>query len=485
MKYIKKKISIKSRILRSILTLLIIIFLGIVFSFNLLVNTYIQKSSNTELKKATNLVENFDKSLIPLKYPKEKPLPREFEIHEREENEFPEFMKGVQEKVRMAEMQSNAEAMVIDKNYNLVFPTREEDFLKDINEYEFILKQIKNDKISLEYNEPFKVSTKNKKYYASILKIKSVESIEDNYLVLFIDISATLNLANQINTLLILVMIIAGILATLTAIVLSNKIARPIQKLCGFAKNIGKGKFDKNDFNFADKELDELSKIMNKSAEYLDKYDKEQKIFFQNASHELRTPLMSIKGYAEAIKYNVIDKDSASHVILEESNRLSDMVEELLYISKIDNITKDYELVECDIRELLSNCTLKQKARALNKGIEFKYDFDEEEVLLNCDEKSMYRAFLNIIENALRYAKSQIIIGCKKTNESIVVYIEDDGEGIKNEDLDYIFDRFYKGNKGKHGIGLSIVKSIIKKHDGDIKAENTDLGAKFTIIIKS
>lgn len=488
MKKIKKKISIKTRILASILGLLVIIFLGIIFSFNNLVNTYIEKNSNSELRKATSLVEHFDKSLIPAKPPKEKPIPKEFENYEHEKNEFPEFMKGVLEKVRMAEMNSNAEAMVIDSNYNLEFPTREDDFLKNIDEYENILNQIKDQKINLHSNENFKISTTIGKYYASILKIESIESKEskeENYLILFIDISSTLNLANQINTVLIAVMAIAGILAIITAIILSNKIAKPIQQLCGFAKNIGKGDFSKSEFDFSDREIDELSQIMNKSVQYLDKYDKEQKIFFQNASHELRTPLMSIKGYAEAIKYNVIDKNSASDIILEESNRLSDMVEELLYISKIDNITKDYNLIDCDMREILSNCTLKQKVSALSKGIEFKYDFDEDEVILNCDEKSMYRAFLNIIENALRYANSQIIIGCKNLDSNIIIYIEDDGDGIKDEDLNHVFDRFYKGNKGKNGIGLSIVKSIIEKHNGKVYAQNTELGAKFVVCINN
>ncbi|HSQ87627.1 HAMP domain-containing sensor histidine kinase [Romboutsia sp.] len=483
----KNKTSIKIRILRSILILIGIIFLGTGLSFNLLVNSYIENSSNEQLKKATELVENFDKSLIPIKTREMKPSPKEYELHEFDkvkQKDFPDFMKGVHEKVEMAMMESDAEAIVINKDYKLVFPTKEEDFLKNINEYESILNEIKSKKISLNSRETFKISTKHGNYYTSILKIKSMKNVEDNYLVLFIDISNTLNLANQINTLLMLVMFLAGILSIFTAVILSNKIAKPIQELSKFAKNIGQGNFNKFDFDFADKELDELSQIMNKSAEYLDKYDKEQKIFFQNASHELRTPLMSIKGYAEAIKYNVIDKDSASAVILEESDRLSEMVEDLLYISKIDNITKDYTLVECDIREILSNCTLKQKARAINKGIEFKYDFSDEEVLLNCDEKSISRAFLNLIENALRYANSKIIIGCKNYNNKVVIYIEDDGDGIKEEDLNHIFDRFYKGEKGKHGIGLSIVKSIINKHDGNIYAENSDLGAKFKIEFK-
>ena len=193
---------------------------------------------------------------------------------------------------------------------------------------------------------------------------------------------------------------------------------------------------------------------------------------------------MSIKGYAEAIKYNVLDKESASEVILEESDRLIELIEELLYISKVDNITNDYILIEHDLREILSNCAVKQKARAITLGIEFKYNFDEEAVLLKCDEKSIYRAFLNIIVNALRYAKSQICITCKKENDKIIISIENDGEHIREKDLPHVFERFYKGENGKHGIGLSIVKSIIDKHNGYVYAHNTNEGVRFDIILK-
>ncbi len=190
---------------------------------------------------------------------------------------------------------------------------------------------------------------------------------------------------------------------------------------------------------------------------------------------------MSIKGYAEAIKYNVIEKDEASDIILEESDRLSDMVEDLLYISKVDNISKSYVMIECDLRETLSNCCIKLNARAINNKIEFIYDFDDKPVLHNCDEKYLARAFLNLIENCLRYAKKNIFIRCKYIDDYINISIEDDGEGISKEDLPHIFNRFYKGEGGKHGIGLSIVESIVIKHNGLIEASNSDIGAVFTI----
>jgi len=302
----------------------------------------------------------------------------------------------------------------------------------------------------------------------------------------FVDISSNIELAVQINLMLILILAFAFLLATLTAIILAGKIAKPIKELTDFAERIGEGDFTECGVDFTDREISRLADIMNKSAAQLAKYDKEQKIFFQNASHELRTPLMSMKGYAEAIKYKVIESECAADIILEETDKLTEMVEDLLYISKIDNISKDYVKTNCDLREILSNCCITEKARALNKGIEFVYEFDQKPVMLECDEKSMSRALLNIIDNGVRYAKTKIVVSCKiepeKKNtgkikgEKILIYIEDDGEGISPEEAPYIFDRFYKGTGGKNGIGLAVVRSVLEEHNGKIWVENVGSG---------
>ena len=472
-----KKISINTRILISNLVLLGIVFLGIALTFNVFINSYIKQSTNKELNEATEAIKHFYNDS---KLEKQEDILNNrtnYNVFNRELHHDRAF-KFLSEFKRSIENKYDLESMIIDKNYELLFPDKKENFLIDIDKYESILNKIKKNNYSLDSEKNITISTNDGSYSVSIVKI---DSDLDIYIVLFINVSNILYIYKMMNIVLIIIMCIAGVLSIFAAILLSNQIGKPIQKLCIFAKNIGEGKFEKCDFDFIDKVLDQLAEAMNKSAEQLDKYDKEQKVFFQNASHELRTPLMSIKGYAEAIKYNVIDKDIATNVILEESNRLTEMVEDLLYISKIDNISKDYVLLECDLRDILSNCVLNQKANAISKGISFKYDFDEKPVLMNCDEKSISRAFLNLIENGLRYAKEYIIVGCSHDEDKITVYIEDDGEGIKESDLPYIFDRFYKGEKGKHGIGLSIVKSIVNKHNGDIFVENTDKGARFTI----
>lgn len=468
-----KKLSIKFRILASIICLITVVFLAIILSFNLLVNRFIDSSANEQLIRARKSVEKIDDMPKPIKPPTDQ--------NTEEPREISDFMRDVQEKVRLAEIESESNAMVINSNYTLLFPNRYNDFLKDITEMENLNNELKNKKFDLNAKENRRVSTKSRDYFVSSVNISNREEIDEQFLIIFIDISSTITLAKRINFVLLLVMCVAEALSIIIASILSEKIAKPIKELSGFAKQIGEGNFSTRESDYLDEELSELFIVMNKSAEYLDKYDKEQKTFFQNASHELRTPLMSIKGYAEAIKYNVIEKDEASDIILEESDRLSDMVEDLLYISKVDNISKSYVMIECDLRETLSNCCIKLNARAINNKIEFIYDFDDKPVLHNCDEKYLARAFLNLIENCLRYAKKNIFIRCKYIDDYINISIEDDGEGISKEDLPHIFNRFYKGEGGKHGIGLSIVESIVIKHNGLIEASNSDIGAVFTI----
>lgn len=478
-KVIKKKISIKTRMLFSILGLIITIFIGIVFSFNLIVNSYIEKSSHGKIEKVRDMVRDIDNKLVNQS--------QKNKIGSEEQNKiqfFMKIMKDVDEKEDKDGISSDANFMMINSNYDVLFPKGEHGWIERENNYTLIAEKLKNEDISLKSDDSYKLSVGKSHYYISSVKVNNLDKYENYYVITYIDISNTLILAEKINKVLIIIMGIATILAVILVIFLSRRIAKPVEELCESVRKLGEGDFDRCDYNFSDRELDELCKIINKASEQLENYDKEQKTFFQNVSHELRTPLMSIKGYAEGIKYGVIDKASATDIILEEGDRLEELIEEILYLSKIDNITKDYILEERDLREILSNCTIKQKLIASKNNIKFLYDFSKEEVLYVCNEKSLYRAFSNIIENNLRYALKEIKIGCKNQGDSIYVYIENDGEFIDEKDLPYIFDRFYKGKKGKHGIGLSIVKSIIEKHNGNIIAENMEFGVRFTIIFR-
>jgi len=272
------------------------------------------------------------------------------------------------------------------------------------------------------------------------------------------------------------------VVACIAAYFVSNSLTKPIEELGKFALNIGSGDFTPNDFQFKEVELEDLNMTLNKSVKQLAEYDSQQKAFFQNASHELRTPLMSIKCYAEGISFGIMEPKAASETILQETDKLADLVTDLLYISKIDNISTAYTSAQVDLTELIRDCAARQEAVATKRQIRFVFDLDESPIYYECVSELMSRAVDNLISNAIRYAKSEIILSCRKKEDKIEISVADDGEGIGPEEMSRVFERFFKGKGGNHGIGLSIVKSIVEQRDGHITAGNRDEGgAIFTI----
>ena len=214
----------------------------------------------------------------------------------------------------------------------------------------------------------------------------------------------------------------------------------------------------------------------------IEKEAERQQTFFQNASHELKTPLMAIQGYAEGIQAGVMDTGSAAEVILAESDRMTELVEELLDISKIDMGRQQLALSEMDVRELLYD-SIRAVEPAAAGGIAIVPDFPEEPVMVSCDDTRLRRAVTNILSNGVRYACSQLRLTCRADKRHVTIRIQDDGDGIAEEDLPHIFDRFYMGKSGKSGIGLALTREIIHLHKGTIRARNGDTGAVFEISI--
>ena len=215
----------------------------------------------------------------------------------------------------------------------------------------------------------------------------------------------------------------------------------------------------------------------------IEKEAERQQTFFQNASHELKTPLMAIQGYAEGIQAGVMDTGSAAEVILEESDRMTELVEELLDISKIDMGRQLLAFSEMDIRELLYDSIRAVEPTVVSGGIAIVPDFPEEPIMVKCDDMQMRRAVTNILSNGVRYARSELRLTCRADKRHVTIRIQDDGDGIAEEDLPHIFDRFYMGKSGKSGIGLALTKEIIHLHKGTIRARNGDTGAVFEISI--
>lgn len=208
------------------------------------------------------------------------------------------------------------------------------------------------------------------------------------------------------------------------------------------------------------------------------------KVLFQNVSHELKTPIMSIQGYAEGIETDVMkDHVRAAEIILNESENMRGLIEEILFISKIDNGRLKKVREELNICELLYFCMGRIEREAAKKNITLEAEFAENIPMYKGDEVQLEKVFSNLLSNALRYAKTKIRITCTLEKKYIKIVVADDGNGIDEKDFPHIFERFYKGKYGNTGIGLSIAKEVVKMHKGTIEAKN-DNGANFIVKLK-
>lgn len=446
---------IKPRILMMLLLLMTLVFSSVFIAFNLFINGYIQTNVRAQLDE---LVDNFAfHEVKPDKPPGDFMIP---ELPRQQKNKF----------------EARGEVIILDaaysiKSYNALSVNEDLDDLMGIASY------LKEKNIPLDGARYVFVSMYQGAYY-----ISSIEDAKQpgSYLVFYVNVAGINHLVETVNLAMSVIVAAAMIICFVIANIIAGSITKPVKLLSEFAVEIGKGNFQRREITFQDKEFNELGEAMNQSAEKLDIYDKDQRAFFQNVSHELRTPLQSIRCYAEGVAYGLMDPKSSGATIISETDRLSELVEDLLYISRVDSITTYVKMQENDLRDTLSLCAESFRSIALRNGVQFVFQFDEQPVIFSYHEKHMYRAFSNLISNALRYAKSEIMLSCKNEGTSVEVAITDDGSGISAEDLPHIFERFYKGRDGKHGIGLSIVKSVVELHGGQIAA-SSDMKTKFTI----
>ena len=291
-------------------------------------------------------------------------------------------------------------------------------------------------------------------------------------LLIYVDVTSLTALTHQINLILLLVIFAAILLSVMLSRRFARSLSEPVQILSGFAAEIGSGNLAPREFQFCDLEFDALAGSMNRMASELREAKQKQETFFQNVSHELRTPLTSIRGNAEGIVYGVMQPQDAAKIILSEADKLGGMVEDILYLSRMGKAAPEGAAEPLDLREVLSLCVSEQRTEAEGKGIAFRFDFDDAPVLLPLREQDAHRLFGNLVSNAIRYAGSEVSLSCHAENSSVLVSVADDGPGISDDDLPHVFERFYKGKGGKHGIGLAIAQSVAEKYHGTLTAQN-------------
>ncbi len=216
------------------------------------------------------------------------------------------------------------------------------------------------------------------------------------------------------------------------------------------------------------------------------------KDFIANASHELKTPITIITGFAETLyEHPDLSKEIIKEVtskIMRTSNRLTNLLKNLLMLSDLERIEKE-KFLKCDLYSLAQNC--KMQLLSSYKNIMVSIEKPDSDFYVSAEISLLERAVMNILENAVKYSEKspEIYISFKIIKDQITLSIKDNGVGIPIKDQPYIFDRFYTVDKararkyGGAGLGLSIVKTIMEKHQGRVGVVSDENGSVFSISI--
>lgn len=272
---------------------------------------------------------------------------------------------------------------------------------------------------------------------------------------------------------LIYISVIMVILALLLAIVISWRISKPIIKINDSAKRLGKGDYDVRFEGTDYKEIAQLSDTLNQATQELAKAEGLQRELVANVSHDLRTPLTMITAYAEVMR-DLPGENTPENVqvVIDEAKRLTNLVNDLLDVSKLQAGATKLELKEYDLTQSIESVLLRYSKFLEQNGYTINFEYDRH-VTVVADEFKIYQVIYNLVNNAINYTGDDKLVTVRQKVTGSIVRIEviDTGRGIEPEELENVWERYYKVDKNHKravmgtGLGLSIVKNILKLHN--------------------
>ena len=287
----------------------------------------------------------------------------------------------------------------------------------------------------------------------------------------------------------------AIVIAVLLMYIFSLRLSRPLKQIKNAAAKIANGDFKKRlDIKSKD-EIGELAKTFNQMAVALQNLEEMRRGFIANVSHELRTPMTSIRGFVEGILDGTIPPDRQNHyltIVRDETNRLNRLINDLLDLAKMEAGELKLNIVPLDINELMRKCVIKLETLLLEKDLTVDADFEEEDMLVKADADAIERVLYNLMHNAIKFTPTggNIKVMTRIVKDKIEVTIKDNGIGIDENELDMVWDRFYKTDKSRSrdktgtGLGLAIVRNIINEHGQNIWLESkSGEGTSFTFTL--
>ncbi len=271
-----------------------------------------------------------------------------------------------------------------------------------------------------------------------------------------------------------------------------NSLIKPISDIGDSTKKIAQGDFDVRLDISRNDEIGELCGAINEMAEGLSNSEQIKNDFISSVSHELRTPLTAIRGWGETIlnsaELDEVTTKKGVSIMINETQRLSTMVEELLDFSRMQSGRMNLEFSKIDVIAELSDAVLMFTQRAQLENKQINYDEPDFFAPVRGDRNRLRQVFVNVLDNSLKYSDSgdSVSIDITLSDNAVTVSVADTGVGISSEDLPNVTQKFYKGNTTRRGsgIGLAVAKEIILMHDGelDINSEK-NVGTSVTITL--
>ena len=272
------------------------------------------------------------------------------------------------------------------------------------------------------------------------------------------------------------------ILATVLSFVLTRKLLNPLSQMAEITERIAAGDYSARVHILSTDEFGQLGTAFNRMADSLRRTEQLRKNLLIDVAHELRTPLTNIRGYLEAMREGLVAPTSETIASLhEETIRLANLVEDLLQLARAEASTGELRPENVDVRDLSARVLELFRPKFAAKGIQVKTDFSGLKNPVRADPEKLTRVLRNLLENAWQYTPrgGDVRVCAVGLPTDIKMVFSNTGRGIAREDLPYIFERFYRGEKsrsrehGGAGIGLTIVKELIEAHGGKVGADTS------------
>ncbi len=291
--------------------------------------------------------------------------------------------------------------------------------------------------------------------------------------------------------LLIFILLVASIImGTIISFVVSRFVFRAAYTVASAMDELASGDFSKRIDLGNNQESKQLTESFNKLAEELENTKMLRSDFINEFAHEFKTPIVSIKGFAELLqKENLSDVQKKEYisVIIEESERLSMLAVNSLYLSKIEKQSILTEITKFNVSEQIRASILLLENKWVDKDLELSLEFDEYELCGN--EELLKQVWINLIDNAIKFSDVRGTLGIEISEKqgSLFVSVTNGGKTLTEEEKEKIFEKFYRADnshqKEGNGVGLAIVKKIVDLHKGRIEVQSNTGRTTFTVIL--